>query len=212
MTTQRMFLEGVGVPSVWFEEALALQCSRDGDLVGYLSHMVKVDPNEARLSLESTLIPTMLFLNKRALAEARTVLDAFSGNEDSLTSAVNDMFSVYEEILRLERLSCGEIDEMAPLLLERCERVEKTLVWCHDGAMKLHAQSLRLIPATKTVPVECFLAESLSQISLFKLRLRAMLSHRRPVNSQSLFLDTAHSEDMRSGGISERENFLRWLL
>ena len=212
MTTQRTFLEGVGVPSVWFEEALALQCSCDGDLVGYLSHMVKVDPTEACLSLESTLIPTMLFLNKRALAEARMVLDAFSGNEHSLTSAVNDMFSIYEEILRLERLSCGDIDEMAPSLLERCERVEKTLVSCHEGAMKLHAQSLRLIPATKTVPVACFLAESLSQISLFKLRLRTMLSRRRPVYSQSLFLDTAHPEDMLTGDISERENFLRWLL
>jgi hypothetical protein len=90
--------------------------------------------------------------------------------------------------------------------------VEKTLVSYHAGEMKLQGPSLRLIPGTKAIPMAFFLAESLSQISLFKMRLRAIMSGACLSNTPSQFLDLALPEDMLPGGISERENFLRWLL
>jgi len=214
MNSQRRFLEGVGVPPGWFFEAIARQCACEGDLVGYLSHMVKVDPDEACVSLESTLIPNMLFLSKDAIIEARMVLKAFSGsNDDSLSTGVEEIFDIYEELLRLERFSREDIEEITPSLIARCETVEKTLASYNVGKKQLQGASLGLVPGTKTVPMPCFLAESLSQISLFKLRLRALLSRTAVRNgAPSQLLDFTRSDDVVGGGISERENFLRGLL
>lgn len=211
-TDRRFFLERIGVPKLWFEEALALQCSTNGDAVGYLSHMVKVNPDEACASLENTFIPNMFFMNKGMLAEARIVLDAFSVDSDSLAGAVFDFFYIYEDILRLEQAAQAEIDSEVPPMLERCEQVERTFAAYKSGEAKLQGPTLRIIPGTRTVPMACFLAEGLSQISLFKLQLQALKSQLSLSSTATQILNLAHPSDMMDIGISARENILRWLM
>jgi nuclear pore complex protein Nup98-Nup96 len=209
---RRYFLESMGVPKVWFEEALALQCSVNGDAIGYLSHMVKVNPDEACASLENTFIPNMFFMDKETLAEARIVLDAFSVDSGSLAGAVFDFFYIYEDILRLAKAAQKVIDSTVPSLLERCEQVEHTFASYQSGEAKLQGPTLRIVPGTRTVPMACFLAEGLSQISLFKLQLRALKSQLSLSSTATQILNLAQPSDMMDSGISARENILRWLM
>lgn len=209
---RRAFLEGVGVPCVWFDEALAVQCATNGDVFGYLSHMVKVSADEACASLESTLIPNIFFMNKSDLAEARMVLDAFSVDSESLAGAVFDFFQIYEAIALLEKATQEEVDSSVPLLLERCDQVEQVFASYRFGEAKLQGPTLRIIPDAKMVPMACFLAEVLSQISLFKFQLQALRSHLGLSSTATQILNLAQGGEMTDFGISARENVLRWLL
>ena len=209
---RRMSLESVGVPSKWFEEALALRCGTIGDSFGYLSHMVNVNPDEACASLEYTVVPNMFFMNKADLASARHLLDAFSVDSSSLAGAVFDFFQIHEDIARLEHAAQPEIDVAVPTLLERCEQVEHTLASYRSGEAKLQGPTLRIIPEKKTVPMACFLAEGLSQISLFKLQLRALQSQMSISSTATQILNLAQPNEMIDSGISARENILRWLM
>ncbi len=209
---RRTFLENVGVPSVWFDEALALQCATNGDAVGYLSYMVKVDPDEACASLEYTLIPNMFFMNKDDLGEARMVLDAFSVDSNSLAGAVVDFFHLYEDILLLEEATSADVDAAISPMLDRCEQVEQVFASYRSGQAKLRGPTLRIFPAAKTVPMASFLAEGLSQISLFKLQLRALQLHLSLSSTATQLLNLSQPNGMMDSGLSARENILRWLL
>lgn len=212
MRKERAFLEGVGVPSAWFEEAAALRCACEGDSVGYLMHMVKVDPIEACMSLESTLIPNLLFLDEESItSDGMVLLDAFSCN-GTLTSAVHELFHINRKTILLSGQSQADLDRDAPQLLERCVEIERTLASYYSGERKLRGPNLRVIPRSKRVPMTHFLAEGLSQVCLLKLRLRGMKAGDATLAGRSSYLHLAKDEDMVPGGISERENFLRWLL
>jgi hypothetical protein len=67
------------VPSEWFEEALALRCSTNGDVDGYLNHLVRVSTKETCKTLEHILISNiMLFMNKDKLhQEGCNLLEPF---------------------------------------------------------------------------------------------------------------------------------------
>jgi hypothetical protein len=209
---RRKFLESVGVPSEWFEEALALRCSTNGDAFGYLQHMMKVSTDDACITLEHILIPNMLFMNKDRLEQSRPLLEVFSVNDSSLATAMFDFFQVYENILALERSGRAEIDTAVPLLLEACEDVGQVFAAYRSGEERLQGPALRLIPDTKLVPMASFLAEGLSQISLFKLQLRALQAGISISSTASQILNLSQPKDFNESGISARENIVRWLM
>ena len=208
----RQLLEGVGVPSEWFEEALALRCSTNGDFYGYLNHMVQVSPETACATLEHILIPNMLFMNKEKLAEAHRLLEVFSGDKSSLASAVFSFFQVYQNILLLEGASRTEIEVAMPALFETCEEVEQVFAAYRLGEEKLQGPPLRLVPHTTSVPMASFLAEALSQISLFKCQLKGLEAGISISNTASQILNLSQPKEFRESGISARENICRWLM
>lgn len=209
---QRGFLESFGVPCVWFDEALALQCATNGDVFGYLSHLVKVNADDACASLETTLIPNIFFMNQSDLTKARMVLDAFSVDSESLAGAVLDFFQIYEAIALLGKATQEEVDTAVPLLLERCDQVEQVFASYRFGEAKLQGPALRIIPEAKIVPMACFLAEVLSQLSLFKFQLRALQSRLGLSSTATQILNLAQAGDVMDLGMSARDNVLRWLL
>ena len=209
---RRSFLESIGVPPEWFEEALALRCSANGDAYGYLNHMVKVSTEETCVTLEQILIPNMLFMNKDKLAGARRILEVFSVDEGTLVFAVFNFFQIYENILLLEGASRAEIDSALPDLLETCESVEKVFAAYRSGEEKLQGPALRMIPDTNMVPMASFLAEGLSQVSLFKLQLRALQSGISLSSTASQILNLTQPVDLKESGIAARENICRWFM
>jgi hypothetical protein len=208
----RRFLEGAGVPSEWFEEALALRCSTNGDAYGYLKHMVLVSTKEACETLEHILIPNMLFMNKEKLQNACKLLEPFSSDDTTLVSAVFDFFQVYENIRSLEGASPVAINAAMPELWETCEKVEQIFAAYRLGEERLKGPALRLVPDDKLVPISSFLAEGLSQISLFKLQLKALQAGISISSTASQILNLAQPKEFNGGGISARESICRWLM
>jgi hypothetical protein len=154
----------------------------------------------------------MLFMNKEKLAEAHRLLEVFSVDESSLAYAVFNFFQVYQNILLLEGASHAEIDAAMPALFETCENVEQVFAAYRSGEDKLQGPALRLVPDTNLVPMASFLAEGLSQISLFKLQLKALQAGISISSTASQILNLCQPKDFKESGISARENICRWLM
>jgi nuclear pore complex protein Nup98-Nup96 len=209
---RRQFLEGAGVPSAWFEEALALRCATDGDSYGYLNHMVQVSTDETCTTLEKVLIPNMLFMNKENLDESLKLLEVFAVDESSLACAVYNFFQLYRSILSLEGATRAEIDASMPTLMESCKSIEQVFVTYKGEEERVQGPALRFAPTV--VPISSFLAEGLSQISLFKLQLKALQSgiSISSTASQILNLSQPLPHEFKETGLSARENICRWLM
>lgn len=215
LLSQRNLLEGAGIPSVWFEEALALRCATTGDELGYLNHMARVDPDEARAFLEASFISNMLFMDKETLSHARDLLSVFALEEKSLANAIFEFFIVYEDVLKLEKENASKeiIDQAVPELLESCAAIEEIFASHQSGEAKLKGPTLRMVSSSKTVPMTCFLAEALSQTSLLKLQLRALKSGMKKATTATQVFNLSSSIDLeQDSGIAARENILRWLM
>jgi nuclear pore complex protein Nup98-Nup96 len=209
-TARRRFLEGMRLPSDWFEEALALRCATSGDEYGYIKHMAAYSTQEARLTLECILIPNILFLSKAKVKEALTLVEIFACEENTLSTAVFDFFQVYQNILMLDGSSREEIEAAMPALVETCNSVEQILSAHRTGEEKLQGPTLGIIPATKRVPMEFFLAESLAQISLFRLQLKALESGFPISNISSQIFKQTTWDHFGGQGIATRDNLMRW--
>jgi nuclear pore complex protein Nup98-Nup96 len=210
---KRRFLQRVGLPSDWFEEALANRCATNGDVYGCLTHMATYDPQEACSILEQVIVPNMLFMSKSKVQESLQLLEVFSAEEGSLTSALFDLFQVYQNILQLEGAGRAEIEAAIPLLFETCDSVEEIFAAYRSGEEKLRGPALRIIPDTKVVALSSFLAEALAQISLFKLQIKALEAGVSTSNIASHLMNLTSSNDFKdSAGMSSRDNMLRWLM
>ena len=93
-SSQRFLTQKVGLPNAWLEEALADRFGNIGDLFAYVSHLKEVSNDEARLALEESLVPTLLFQNARATMESLEILKALSPADDSLTATVVRFFEL----------------------------------------------------------------------------------------------------------------------
>jgi nuclear pore complex protein Nup98-Nup96 len=208
----RQFLEDVGVPSAWFEEALALRDATNGDSYGFLNHMVNVSTKEICKTLEQVLIPNMIFMNKEKLDESLKLLEVFAVDKNSLAYAVYTFFQVYQSILTLEGASSTEIEGTMPALLEACDSIEQVFVAYKSGEDRQQGKAIRFVPAL--VPLSSFLAEALSQLSLFKLQMKALQAgiSISSTASQILNLSTPEREEFKENSMSARENICRWLM
>eukprot|EP00980_Cylindrotheca_fusiformis_P027840 scaffold22560_cov135-Cylindrotheca_fusiformis.AAC.51 len=208
----RQFLEDAGVPPSWFEEAAALQCAASGDSYGFLSHMVQVSTDETCATLEKVLIPNMLFMSKENLAESLKLLEVFAVDETSLACAVYDFFQLYGSIMSLEGAPQADIDGAMPALLESCESIEHVFATYKGEQERVQGPDLCFPPTV--VPISSFLAEGLSQISLFKLQLKALQSgiSISSTASQILNLSEPLRHEVKEAGLAARENICRWLM
>lgn len=209
---RREFLELVGVPSKWFEEALALRCAIGGDSHGHLCHMVLVSDEDSVAILEKALIPKMFFMNMEELAKALKLLEVFAREEDSLAFAVYNFFQLSQSISALDGASQAEIESTVPSLSETCNRIEQVLESYQPDSTTTQRSSLRFSP--DVVPLASFLAEAMSQLSLFKLQLKALQSEIQISSSVSQILSLAQPQrhEINQLGISDRENICKWLL
>ena len=140
------------------------------------------------------------------------LLEVFAVDESSLACAVFYFFNLYQDLLNLEGAPQDEIDDAMPALEETCESVEQVFAKYKLEEELLHGPSIRFAPTV--VPLSSFLAEGLSQISRFKLQLRALKSgiSISSTASQILNLSQPDPQEFEKTGISARENICRWLM
>ena len=154
----------------------------------------------------------MLFMNKGKLDESLKLLEVFAVDDTSLACAVFYFFNLYQTLLNLEGAPQDEIETVMPTLEKTCETVEQVFVRYKSEEESLHGPSIRFAPTV--VPLSSFLAEGLSQISRFKLQLKALKSgiSISSTASQILNLSQPEPEELEKTGISARENICRWLM
>jgi hypothetical protein len=211
---RRNFLEAAGIPSEWFEEALAIRCLSQGQEYDYFSHMVHVSPDVVRSSIEKIWIPNMFVMDTDTLQKALDdIIKPFSPGENSLASAVCDFFELYQSIRYLEGGSKHDIEKALPSLYETCDNIEKVFVMYKSREAKLQGNSaLQIIPSFKLVPLASFLAEGLAQVCLFRLQIRALENGLSIANASSQLLTLSMEQSREKFGIASENKWLRWLM
>jgi nuclear pore complex protein Nup98-Nup96 len=176
--SKRAELESIGVPTAWFEEALAYRCGNNGDSFDYVKHLSAFSPEQARRALEELVVPNMLFMNKADVRHSLELVAAFSWDDDSLVATVVDFFQLAEDIMAVSR---PEFDqerkgEEIAALSDMAEGV-KTRLRAHrsyNDEIQDASSSLRVVPSYRVVPTPVFLAEALSGVSFLQLQLSAL--------------------------------------
>lgn len=174
-SSQRFLTQKVGLPNAWLEEALADRFASIGDLFAYVSHLKEVSNVEARLALEESLVPTLLFQNSRATMESLEILKALSPPDESLTATVVQFFELSFAIKDIEMQPLADRLSYIARLHAQADAIERSFVR-HKAAIANTANRTAPRMARVEVPMSCFLAESLSGISFLKLQLRALES------------------------------------
>jgi Nuclear protein 96/Nucleoporin autopeptidase len=203
----RQFLEDLSVPSQWFEEALAYRCAIAGDTHGYLRHMLQVDTSKVIETLERFLVPNTLFLSGEKLADVLHLLKVFATSENvPLASAVLDFFEIHRRIQMMSEQPREEIEAAIPAFLEVCDEVEQVFV------SQQRDDDAKFVSDSFVVPMASFLAEGLSQISLFRLQVLALQSGKSVSSTASQIFMLAANDDLGTRDFSDRENICRWLM
>ena len=211
---KRKFLEKLGLPSNWFDEAACYRSFSTGDTFGYIAHSLNLDPEKASKVLERTLVPNILFINRD---ERESILQIFEGlssrmEHQSLVSAIWTFFAICEEIEGLERCSQAEIEESVPDLMETCDEIQQIFSSYKASEGKLADSGLDIVPENYLVPLGSFLAEALHQTSHFKLQLLALKEGMGISNTASQMLNLLRSQAPNDYSIENRENVCRWLM
>jgi nuclear pore complex protein Nup98-Nup96 len=211
---KRQFLEKLGLPSDWFEEASCYRSFTTGDTYGYIAHSLNLDPEKAAKVLERTLVPNILFINRERRDSILQLFEDLSSKMEhqSLVSAVSTFFAICEDIEDLERCSQAEIEESVPDLMETCEEIQQIFSSYKESEEKLANNGLGIVPENYLVPLGCFLAEALHQTSHFKLQLLALKEGMGMSNTASQMLKLLRSQGPSDYSIGNRENVCRWLM
>jgi len=211
---KRQFLEKLGLPSAWFEEASCYRSFTTGDTFGYIAHSLSLDPEKATKVLERTLVPNILFINRERRDYILQLFEDLSSKTEhqSLVSAVSTFFAICEDIEDLERCSQAEIEESVPDLMETCEEIQEIFSSYKAREEKLANNGLGMVPENYLVPLGCFLAEALHQTSHFKLQLLALKEGMGVSNTASQMLKLLRSQGPSDYSIGNRENVCRWLM
>ena len=211
---KRQFLEKLGLPSQWFEEAASYRSLTSGDTYGYITHSVHLDPEKATKILERTVLPNILFIEKEARDSILPLFDMLSSitEQQSLVSAVSTFFEILEAIENLEECSREDIDEQVPGLLEACKNIEEIFSSYKASEEKLADNGLDMVPENYLVPIGSFLAEALHQTSHFKLQLLALKEGMSIKNTASQMLTLLRSTPPNDYNIGNTENLCRWLM
>jgi len=220
-TKKRQFLEKLGLPSEWFDEASCYRSFSNGDTYGYIAHSLNLDPDKASKVLERTLVPNILFTNKESRDSVLQIFEGLSSKMEnqSLVSAIWTFFAISEEIGGLEGCSQAEIDESVPDLMKACDDIQQ-IFFEYKGSEEelvekgLEGKGLEMVPQNYLVPLGCFLAEALHQTSHFKLQLLALKEGMSMSNTASQMLTLIKSQSQRPNeySIGKTENIYRWLM
>ena len=170
-------LESIGVPSAWFEEALAYRCGNRGDTFVYVKHLSQFSPEEARTAVEKLVVPNMLFMTPADVQSSLDMIAAFAWDEESLARTLVDFYQLAEDIMTLSQTEDDEwkSDEI-PLLMDLAASV-KTRLLAHrsyNSEIQDAQGTLRVIPCYRVVPTAIFLAEALAGVSFLQLQLGAL--------------------------------------
>ena len=164
----------VGIPTVWLEAALAQRASAAGDLYGTVSHLVGVDPKEARKVLEEYIVPTMLFRSGKDVVKALDMLSTITTDNSSLSGVVIRMYRLTESF---ESLSDNVPEEGNTSVVQKLQNETQSIkqeLMRRKGQEQVMAQSVSAVESL--VPMGMFLAEALRCIDFMSLQLESIAS------------------------------------
>jgi nuclear pore complex protein Nup98-Nup96 len=177
LIAKRSHLEKIGVPSAWFEEAVAYHCSHRGDAYEYVRHLSRFSPEQALRAVEELVVPNMLFMSVTDVRKSLELLEVFPWDYESLAATVLDFFQLSEDILILsQNENAANESEMLASLSEMATSVKERLLvhGAFTEGLKATSCGLRVIPSYRVVPMAVFLAESLAGLSFLQLQLKAL--------------------------------------
>jgi nuclear pore complex protein Nup98-Nup96 len=175
---KRAELEQIGVPSAWFEEALAYRCGNNGDSFAYISHLGKFSLDEARTAIEELIVPNLLFMNKAGVQDNLQLLSEFASDDDSLAATVVDFFHLAEDIVAISSQPPDEEEKNAEIasLTELASSI-KNRFRAHRSyyeGIQDASSSLSVVPNYRLISISTFLAEALAGVSFLQLQLRVL--------------------------------------
>ena len=211
---KRQFLEKVGLPSEWFDEASSYRSLSVGDTFGHIAHSLSLDPEKGVGVLERTIVPNILYIDRESRESILKLFDDLSSTMEhkSLVYAVSKLFTICEDIEDLEMCSQADIDEFVPGLLELCDEIQQIFSSYKASEEKLADGGLDIVPDNYLVSLGSFLAEALHQTSHFKLQLLSLKAGMGASNTASQMLKLVKSKAPGDFSIGNRENICRWLM
>lgn len=211
---KREFLEKVGLPSEWFDEASSYRSLNMGDTFRYIAHSLSLDPEKAVGVLERTVVPNTLFIDGKSRESILKLFNDLSSQmeQQSLVYAVSKFFSICEDIEDLEMCSQAEINAEVPGIIKLCDEIQQIFYSYKTSEEKLVDSGLDIVPENYLVPLGSFLAEALHQTSHFKLQLLALQAGMGASNTASQMLKLVKSQAPSDFSIVNRENVCRWLM
>jgi len=176
--SRRSFLENrVGIPSAWFDEALAGRYASRGQVLESAIRIACYDKRAAVVVLESLFLPNVVFLEKEEMVRGMKLLgeefDVARSSPDSLIAAVYHLFVVGEEIA-----SCRTPPDHDALAdwISKLNYVEGLL---HHFYAQPSSPSLLLpVPYATQVPMHDMVVYSLDRVRTLKMKLHSLSSGR----------------------------------
>ena len=174
LVSKRSYLEKIGVPSSWFEEALAYHCAQNGNAYEYVKHLSNFSPEQARLALEELVVPNLLFMSTADIQTSMDLLEMFAMESDSLAGTILDFFHLSEDILALSQTENTMIqtDDIASLM-KMAASIEDRL-FSYRANTDGGTVGSKIIPSFRGVSRAAFLTEALAGLSFLQLQLKAL--------------------------------------
>lgn len=170
----RSFLEtDVGVPSSWFDNALATRCAYNSDHIGQARYTSQIAPEISMEMFEEMMVPEVLFRGK-ALVLMQQMEDGQFLNEEGV---LYRFLSVCKEVLDLSQLSRSarvqRSERMRELIADLREM--KTRLEGDDDLFNYDGESIRRrLDERRSIPRSVCDAELLSCLCLLEMQLQAL--------------------------------------
>eukprot|EP00529_Nitzschia_sp_RCC80_P004974 CAMPEP_0113464782 /NCGR_PEP_ID=MMETSP0014_2-20120614/13382_1 /TAXON_ID=2857 /ORGANISM="Nitzschia sp." /LENGTH=958 /DNA_ID=CAMNT_0000356881 /DNA_START=58 /DNA_END=2934 /DNA_ORIENTATION=- /assembly_acc=CAM_ASM_000159 len=203
------FLDSIGIPPAWLNEAEAYRSGIAGDFFAYTSSIAKVNVQKAREAMESNIVPDIIFMDNDQCSDFLSTLESISGSDRSLSKAVLDLFDINKTIKSLDGCTANQLKEELTVLKEACNDIESTLT-----KVKFSLRYLKQFPQispcsrTDTVDMKYFVSEALRDVTLFRLQLLALENQKSIHGSLSELLvlrSNLTTKDGISGGMSNMD-------
>lgn len=169
---KRDFLVKIGLPGAWFDECLATQAAMCGDAFAFINHAIKFAPDDARVVLEETVVPSLLFRNAKETLKSLELLRYFASDDDTLSASILHYFRLCESVMLVGDFIPCEKEQQINSLVKSASNLKKKFT-----RYKTHAinglSGYKLFPGAP-VSMNSFLAEVLSGLNFVNLQLSAL--------------------------------------
>jgi len=171
---RRTFLEDVGVPSEWFNEALSYRCAYSGDVFEYVNNTLSFSAESASAASEKLLVPHFLLEGSKQRRNLRSLLEHLGkfSDEGSKPDGCDTTLRFLELVDRVEaisNMSQTDIAEIEDLIMESSE-----LSFLFKEVGQGSKTMLKVPYEVTTVPQSIYVVEAVATLSVLAMQLNAI--------------------------------------
>ena len=185
--SRRSFLQNIGVPSQWFEEAASSRCAFEGDIFGMASNL-RCSTIESIAVMEDILIPHMILEGKDSRRKLWQILDALrtkitddcvdSWNKPYGCGVIHRFLELNVEVEKLSEMTNDQLGASGvdiENLLDGTTDLESIISKAGENSLSSGSVLYAKIPYGFTrTPISVVIAEVGEMLSLIRMRLVAM--------------------------------------